>query len=132
MRNSSISAGRRWSNLAAPFSQNTSKLQAVGVSGGDAGHLEAAGAAFEVCGEGRVVVVVDRLEDVADRGVVVAHDGAERQRALVDDGAEPSAADGLDVAAEELGDVRQVAADVGQRTGAGAALEAPAHRGPTG
>ena len=26
-RNSSISAGRRWSKLAAPFSQNTSKIR---------------------------------------------------------------------------------------------------------
>ena len=40
-----------------------------------------------------VVVVLDRLVGVADRDVVVAHDGAERQRALGDHGAEPAAAD---------------------------------------
>ena len=55
--------------------------QAVGVPGGDPGDLEAAGAVLELGGEGGVVVVLDGLVGVADRGVVVAHDGAQRQRA---------------------------------------------------
>ena len=49
--------------------------------GGDPGDLEAAGAVLELGGEGCVVVVLDGLVGVADRGVVVAHDGAQRQRA---------------------------------------------------
>ena len=50
--------------------------EAVGVAGGDPGDLEAAGAVFELCVERGVVVVLDGFEGVADRSVVVAHDGA--------------------------------------------------------
>ncbi len=64
------------------------------MAGGDAGDLEASGAVVELGGECRIVVVLDGLEDVADGRVVVAHDGAQRQRALVDGGAEAAAADG--------------------------------------
>ena len=55
--------------------------QAVGVPGGDPGDLETAGAVREFGRERRVVVVVDGLVLVADLGVIVAHDGAQRQRA---------------------------------------------------
>ena len=104
------------------------EVEAVGVAGGNAGDLKASGAVGELCVECCVVVVLHGLEGVTDGNVVVAHDGGERQGPLVDRGGQAAAADGLDVAAQELGYVRQVASDVGQRTGAGAALVAPAHR----
>ncbi|BAS13904.1 hypothetical protein AHiyo8_22070 [Arthrobacter sp. Hiyo8] len=98
------------------------EVEAVGVAGCNAGHFEAARAVLECCVESSVVVVLYGLEGVADSGVVVAHDGAKGHRALVDDGAQATAADGRDVAAQELGDIGQVASDVGQRTGAGTPL----------
>ena len=88
--------------------------------GGDPGHLDGTRAVLERRREGGVVVVGDGFEDVADLGVVVAHHGTQRQRPLVDHGAELAAADRSHVAAEELGDVGHVAADVGERAGAGA------------
>lgn len=105
------------------------EIEAVGVAGGNPGDFEATGAAFERCIEGGVVVVVYGLKGVADRRVIVAHDGAEGHGALVDDCAQAPAADGRDVPAQELGDVGEVASDVGQRSGSGPALVAPAHGG---
>ena len=93
--------------------------QAVGVPGGDPGHLDGTRAVLERRGERGVVVVGDGFEHVADLGVIVAHHGAQRQRALVDHGAELPATDRRHVAAEELGHVGHVAADVGERAGAG-------------
>ena len=96
--------------------------QAVRVAGSDPGHLEGAAAVGELDGEGRVVVVLDRLQDVGDRDVVVTHDRAEGQRTRADHRVEPAAAHLPDVTAEELGHVAQVAADVGQRAGPGPPL----------
>src|SRR6185312_6019622 len=67
------------------------------------------------------------FERVADRGVVVAHDGSQGQGAFLDDGAQPAAADGGDVAAKELGDIGQVASHVCQGARTGPALVSPAH-----
>ena len=78
--------------------------------------------------EGRVVVVLHRLAFVADVGAAVARHRAEGERSLGDDGRESAAADGGDVAAEELHEIGDVAAEVGERAGTGGAAKAPTHR----
>src|SRR5699024_7254514 len=102
--------------------------EAVRMAGGDARDLEGAGAGGEFDAEAGVVVVADGFELVADLGVVVSDDVAERQRAGSDRGVEASARDLLDGTGEEFDGVGQVAADIGQRSAAELALVAPAHR----
>ena len=104
------------------------EVQPVGVAGGDPGDLQRARAIRETGVVGGVVVVGDGLVGVADLGVVVPHDGTQRQRPLGDRRAQGAAGDLLDRAGQELAHVGQVAADVGQRAGALRALVAPAHR----
>ena len=102
--------------------------QRVGVAGGDPRDREGAdGAGGEVRREGRHVVVLDRLAHVAELGLGVAVGRAERHDALGDLGREGGAADAGHRSADELGEVDEVAADVGEGAGAGAALVAPGH-----
>jgi hypothetical protein len=58
----------------------------------------------------------------------VADRGAQRHRPVLHRGAEDSAGHGAQRPAEELAEVDQVAADVGERAGAGAAPVPPADR----
>ena len=100
--------------------------QAEGDPGGGQG---AGGARGERRGERDDVLVLDRLADVAESRPRACPTAAPSgSGALGDDGREHGTADGLDRPAEELGEVDEVAADVGQRARAGTALVAPAHR----
>ncbi len=78
--------------------------------------------------EGHDVLVLDRLAYVTELRCRVADDGADRHCALGDDGGEYCAANRLDRSAEELREVDDVAADVGQCPRPGTSLVAPAHR----
>jgi hypothetical protein len=105
------------------------ELQRVGVAERDARDGEVAGRAVgEARGEAGPVVVPDGLALVADLDVGVPHDGIQRHRPRGDGGRQRRAGDRLDRAEHELGDVGEVAAQVGQRTGAGLTAVAPAHR----
>src|SRR5699024_12871551 len=98
------------------------------MAGGDARGLEGAGAGGVFDAEAGVVVVADGFELVADLGVVVSDDVAERQRAGSDRGVEASARDLLDGTGEEVDGVGQVAADFGKRSAGELALVGPAQR----
>ena len=100
------------------------------MAGGDPGDVEIAGGAIgEANREARPVVVLDGLEGVADCHLGVADDMAEGQRPLRDHGGQLRAGDLGDWAAEELGGVGEVAAEIGQRTGPGPTAVAPGDRG---
>ena len=92
--------------------------EAVRVAGGDAGDLHDTDALLESGAEAGVVVVLDRFVGVAHRGLPMADDSAEWHRALRDRGRESAAAHLLYITAEELDEVRNVAADVGECAGA--------------
>ncbi len=96
--------------------------------GGDAGDLYDADALLETGTEAGVVVVLDRLVGVADRGFAVPHDCAEWHRPLGDCCRESAAVDLLYIPAEELDEVGNVAADVGEGAGARGSLVPPADR----
>ena len=104
------------------------QLESVRMTGGDPGHLDDAGAVGERGTERGVVVVLHRLVGVADLDLAVPDDRPQGHRTLGDGGGEPTAAHLGDVPGQELGQVRGVAADVGQGAGAGSALVAPGHR----
>lgn len=98
------------------------------MSGGDPGGLHDADGVAEVRGEGRVVVVGDRPILVADGSVLVADDRTKRHRALGDDRGQGATGHAGDVPSQEFRDVGHVAAHIGQGTGAGCTLVAPAPR----
>jgi hypothetical protein len=81
-----------------------------------------------VAPEAKLAVKVTRLGLVAELGGGVADGRAQWQGARADDRRQGGPADRLDGAADELGQVDQVAADVRQRPRPRAALVAPAHR----
>ena len=85
------------------------------MAGGHAGDLHDSGTVLELGAEAGVVVVLDRLVLVAHRDLTVTDHGAQRHRPLGDGGGEAAAAHLLDVTAQEFGEVRGVAADVGER-----------------
>jgi hypothetical protein len=106
------------------------ELQGVRVAVGNAGDAEVAGRPVgEAHREARPVVVHDRLALVADLDVGMPDNVSQRQRSLRDDVGQRGAGHRLDRAEQELRRVGQVAAEVGQRPGTGAAAVAPAHRG---
>ena len=92
------------------------------MAGGDPGDLDHTGAVGVLGAEGGVVVVLDGLVGVAHRNVSVADHGGQRHGPLGDRSGEPPAAHLDRVAAEELRQVRGVAADVGERAGSRAPL----------
>ena len=103
--------------------------EGVGVAGGDPGDRERAdGARGEVRRERGYVVVLDRLLDIGELGPRVAVGRAGCEVALLHLGREGGAADLRHRAADELGEVDEVAADVGEGPGARAALVPPRHR----
>ena len=102
--------------------------QAIRMAGGDTGDLHHTDGVLELGAEAGVVVVLDRLIGVAHCGLPMADDGAEWHRPLRDGSRESAAAHLLHVAAEELDEVRNVAADVGERAGARCSLVPPADR----
>ncbi len=76
------------------------------------------------------ILVLHRLPGVTDRHApAVADRDAQRDGAVPDYRGQHRAAHALDRAAEEFTQVNQVRSDVSQRTGAGTAPVAPAHRG---
>ena len=104
--------------------------QRVGVPVGDPGHREGADRAAGECrGEGGDVLVLHRLPHsltgTPPAWPTACPSGTGRSFTVV----EERAADRADRAAEELAEVDQVAADVGQRPATRAAAVAPAHRG---
>ena len=108
---------------------NSSKPESVGQVVRDPGRREGADrAAVERRGEGGDVLVLHRATVVADRALGVPVGDAERHRPLRDERGERGAADLDDRTADELRQVEQVAADVGERAGAGSAAVAPGDR----
>ena len=105
------------------------ELQRVRVAERDARDGEVAGsAAREARGEAGPVVVLDGLALVTHLDVRVPDNGAQRHRPGRDGGGQRRPGDRLDRAEQELGDIGEVAAQVGERAGAGLAPVAPAHR----
>ena len=98
------------------------------MAGGDAGDLHNTDAALEPGAEAGVVVVLDCLVGVAHLDLPMADDRAEWYRPLRDGGRESAAAHLLHVPAEELHEVGDMAADVGERAGARGSLVPPADR----
>ena len=83
---------------------------------------------LKLSAEAGVVLVLHRLIGVAYRSLAVTDDGTERDRTLRDRSCESSAAYLLYVSAEELDEVREVTADVGECTGTRSSLVPPTHR----
>jgi hypothetical protein len=105
------------------------ELQGVSVSVGDAGDAQVAGRAVrETHREGSPIVVLDGSRCSLTSTRACPTNVPQRQRALGDDGAQRRAGHRFDRAEQELRRVGQVAAQVGQRPGTGAAAVAPAHR----
>src|SRR5215217_691765 len=104
------------------------KCEAVRVAGGDARDLRHADAVLQLGAEAGVVVVLDRLIGIADRSLAMTDDDTKWHRTLRDRGCESSAAYLLYVSAKELDEVREVTADVGERTRTRSALVPPTHR----
>jgi hypothetical protein len=98
------------------------------VTRGDAGDLHHTDTVLQLGAEAGVVVVLDRLIGVADRSLAMADDGAEWYWTLCDCGCESSPAHLLYVSADELDEVGEVTADVGERTRTRRSLVPPTHR----
>ena len=92
------------------------------MAGGDAGDLHHTHGLLQSGAEGGVVVVLDRLVSIAHRGLPVTDDGAEWHRALGYRSRKSAAAHLLYIASEELDEVGDMAADVGERAGARSSL----------
>ncbi|OKL53344.1 hypothetical protein BSZ39_09945 [Bowdeniella nasicola] len=104
--------------------------EAVGVPERDARDGERAHRAVDELGvEGRDVVVFYYLGRLRGDGqATVAGDALLCGRALLDDGREPAAGYGADRAADEIGDVDEVRADIPECAGARGAAVAPGDR----
>jgi hypothetical protein len=101
--------------LCSAFVTEDLERETIRVAGSDAGDLHDADAALQSGAEAGVVVVLHWLIGVADRGLAMADDGAKWYRAFRDCGCKSAAAHLLYVTAEELDQVGDVAADVGER-----------------
>ena len=98
------------------------------MAGGDTGDLHHTYGVLELGAEAGVVVVLDRLIGVAHRGLPMADNGAEWHRPLRDGSRESAAAHLLNVAAEELDEIGNVAADVGECARSRCSLVPPTDR----
>ena len=120
---------RLTSNASAPALAEHLELQACRVAERDARDGEvASSAAREAGGEAGPVVVLDGLALVTHLDVRVPDNGAQRHRPGRDGGGQRRPGDRLDRAEQELGDIGEVAAEVGERAGAGPTAVAPADR----